>query len=283
MKSYIKFIGKDKMYKVQKEINVEMVNLTPTMRCNLKCKLCGVLVPHYSYCPQMAKDEFINSLKAVFEIIDHVNKLQITGGEPFIHPQLAELVEACFEYKKQFGKLWIFTNGTVPLSAKMLDILKRYNSDILIHISDYGLRREITTKLIEDIEKTGCQYRYLKYYGEQQYFDGWVDQGDFISHNRNEKDMEEVFEHCPHVCRGGSWYVRNGQMHWCGRSIRGFELEKIPLKEGEYLNIYEGNIEERRDKFKNLMKLKSITACNYCNGNYGTNQEDKRYPAGQQM
>ena len=32
---------------------VENINFTPTMRCNLKCKLCGVMVPHYDYRPHI--------------------------------------------------------------------------------------------------------------------------------------------------------------------------------------------------------------------------------------
>lgn len=264
-------------------ICVEMVNFTPTMKCNLKCKLCGVLVPQYGYCPQMAVDEFDRTLDAVFEIIDHVSKLQITGGEPFMYPKLEILLQQCFKYKNQFDKLWIFTNGTIPIKKELLEIICEYKEHILIHISDYGIRKEITQKLVEDVKQTGCQYRYLKYYGEHQYYDGWVDQGDFYKHGRSDEELASIFNACPHVSRGGSWYVRNGQMHWCGRSIRGMELSKIPLKEKEYLNIFEGDIESRKEKFRNLMNLQYITACDYCNGNYGTNENNKRHPAGEQM
>ena len=112
------------MYEEQR---VEMVNLTPTMRCNLKCKLCGVLVPHYSYCPQMSRDELADSLKAVFEIIDYIKKLQITGGEPFMYPYLCEAMEECFKYSDKFDKLWILTNGTIPIKKEIcaIDAFKR--------------------------------------------------------------------------------------------------------------------------------------------------------------
>ena len=82
------------------------LNLTPTMQCNLKCKLCGVLVPHYNYRPQMTVDEADKTLKAVFEIVDKVGKLQITGGEPLMHPQLDQILQNCFVYSnnlKNFG------------------------------------------------------------------------------------------------------------------------------------------------------------------------------------
>lgn len=265
------------------EIKLGMINLTPTMKCNLKCKLCGVMVPHYKYCPQMSKEEFDKMLEAVFQIVDGVGKLQITGGEPFVYPDLADVIISCFKYENRFEKLWIFTNGTVPLNANVLPVIKKYNDKITFHVSDYGIRKDVTSELVNTINEIGCECRYLKYYGENQYYDGWVDQGDFVGHNRCVEELEKVFETCPHVARGGSWYVRNGQMHWCGRSIRGVELGKIPLDENDYVDIYSGSVEQRRDKLNKVMKNKYITACNYCNGNYGTGESEKRYPAGEQM
>ena len=61
------------------------------------------------------------------------------------------------------------------------------------------------------------------------------------------------------------------------------ELQKIPLKDTEYLDLFEGTREEKREKFVKLMQLEFITACDYCNGNYGTSQLGKRYPAGEQI
>ena len=265
------------------KIQLGMINLTPTMKCNLKCKLCGVMVPHYEHCPQMTTEEFEKTLDAIFAFVDHVRKLQITGGEPFLYAKLAEAVEYCFNYRDRFDKMWIFTNGTVPISAGLQDALRKYKDKILVHISDYGVRREVTEKVVETLKDIGCEYRYLKYFGDQQYYDGWVDQGDFVCHNRNETDLENVFKTCPHVSRGGSWYVRNGQMHWCGRSIRGEELKKVPVPENEYVDIFAGTVESRKEKLKKVMECAYITACNYCNGNYGTEQSEKRYPAGEQM
>lgn len=264
-------------------ISLKMINLTPTMKCNLKCKLCGVLVPHYEYRPQMSVDEFKKTLDATFQIVDYVEKVQITGGEPLVHSKLVEMISYCFEYEERFGHLWIFTNGTIPFSESLLKVLEKYKERILVHISDYGLQKDITNNLVDRLKNMNCEYRYLKYYGTQQYYDGWVDQGDFICHNRDEETLEQIFSSCSHVCRGGSWYIRNGQMHWCGRSIRGTELEKIPLQESDYVDIFSDTIERRKEKFRQVMKKTYITACNYCNGNYGTEEIEKRYPAGEQM
>lgn len=264
-------------------IYLPMVNLSPTMKCNLKCRLCGVLVPQYDYRPQMNTEEFHTSLFALFSIADKIGKLQITGGEPLLHPNLPFILYECFWYESQFDELWLFTNCSVSINQDVIEILKKYRNKVLIHASDYGIKPEVSQGIVNALKENHIPYRYLKYYGTDQYADGWVDQGDFVPHRRTESKLKEIFSNCPHVTRGGSWYIRNGQMHWCGRSIRGVEVGKIPLCENDYLDITKGTIDFRREKLRSLMKVKYITACDYCNGCYGTTDKNKRYPAGEQI
>lgn len=268
---------------MQDRIHLPMVNLTPTMRCNLKCRLCGVMVPQYEHRPHMTLTEFEKTLKAVFEIADSIGKLQITGGEPLLHPDLPEMLEECFKYSPQFEKLLLFVNCSVPVKPRVAEVLREHKDKLLIHASDYGVSRDTADDLICILEKNGIEYKYLKYFGEEQYAGGWVDQGDFVSHLRSEQELDLVFSQCSQVVRGGSWYVRGGQMHWCGRSIRGTELGKIPLRDDDYLDIFAGTIGERRKKYQKLAQAKHILACDYCNGFYGTDDEEKRYAAGEQM
>ena len=135
------------------------------------------------------------------------------------------------------------------------------------------------------LEEAGVQHKYLKYYGEDQYCDGWVDNGDFVPHYRTREENEAIFAACSHVCRGGSWYIRHGQMHWCGRSIRGTELGKVPLRREDYVDILdpETSVEEKRRQLEALMRVRSIIACDYCGGHYGTANTAERRPAGEQL
>lgn len=268
---------------MRESLCLPMINITPTMQCNLKCILCGVLVPQYSCRPEMSLEQISAELTAVFDIVDQIDKLQITGGEPLLHPNLESILEECFRFKSQFNKLWIFTNCTIPLKSQVEDIIIKYKDHIVIHASDYGVNPKKTKDFICRLDDLGISYRYLKYYGDEQYAGGWVDQGDFIFHGRTEDEIKKVFHNCTHVKRGGSWYIRNGQMHWCGRSIRGMEVGRIPDNKEDYLDIYSGSVEERRGKLRTLINAEQILACNYCNGDYGTGDFEKRYPAGEQV
>lgn len=264
---------------------VENINFTPTMRCNLKCKLCGVMVPHYDYRPHMDEAEWKKTLKLLFEVVNEVKRFQITGGEPLVHPYLHLVLADVFEYDKQFRELWIFSNCAVPIRENVLEVLKKHKDKVLVHCSDYGVRPDVSERNVELLKENEIPYRYLKYYGENQYFDGWVDNGDFVPHNRSIEENQKIFATCSHTCRGGSWYVRNGQIHWCGRSIRGTELGMIPSTEADYLDLFDESktIEEKKELFEVLRKRNQITACDYCNGYYGTDDNSKRYPAGEQM
>ena len=267
------------------KITLFTVNLTPTMRCNLRCELCGVLVPQYEYRPQMSVEEFVKTVKALFTVVDRVGKLQITGGEPLLHPELDQLLEVCFQYEDRFDELWFFSNCAVPFRENVLAVLAAHRSQVLVHCSDYGVRPEVSERNLQLLKKANIPHKYLKYYGDSQYCDGWVDNGDFVPHNRTEKENETIFSACSHVCRGGSWYIRHGQMHWCGRSVRGVELGKIPLRNEDYLDLFDTSVsvEEKRRQLDQLMNVRSIAACDYCNGYYGTEDTEKRFSAGRQL
>ena len=267
------------------DITLPNVNLTPTMRCNLKCALCGVLVPQYEYRPHMTVREFSRTLEALFAVVDRVGRLQITGGEPLLHPELASMLADCLRYGDRFRDLWLFSNCAVPFRQDVLEVLAAHRDRVTVHCSDYGVRPEVSARNLRLLEETGIRHKYLKYYGDDQYCGGWVDNGDFVPRRRSRAENEAVFAACAHVCRGGSWYIRHGQMHWCGRSIRGTELGKVPLRREDYLDLLDPGtgVEEKRRQLETLMAVRSIAACDYCGGLYGTEDTAERRPAGEQM
>jgi len=233
----------------------------------------------------MTVQEFSQTLEALFSIVDRVGRLQIAGGEPAVRPGLALMLADCFRYGNRFQELWIFSNCAVPFREDVLTILEGHRDRVTVHCSDYGVRPEVSARNIQLLEGTGIRHKYLKYYGEAQYCDGWVDNGDFVPRHRSQAENEAVFAACSHVCRGGSWYIRHGQMHWCGRSVRGTELGKVPLRKEDYVDILdpETTVEEKRRQLEALMAVRSITACDYCGGLYGTEDTAQRRPAGEQM
>ncbi len=80
-----------------------------TERCNLSCPTCFAgSSPHLSW--QMSVDDFTGKLDRLLAQGKHDSDMvQLSGGEPTIHPDIEEMVEICFA--RGVRKVYINTNG----------------------------------------------------------------------------------------------------------------------------------------------------------------------------
>ena len=78
------------------ELVVGSIDVSLTTRCNLKCKNCGSLMPLYAHPKDVELDVIIKSLDRFFACVDRVVRVNVIGGEPFLYPYLADVVDfAC--------------------------------------------------------------------------------------------------------------------------------------------------------------------------------------------
>jgi hypothetical protein len=234
----------------------------------------------------MTINEARDILSAMFAVADHIGVLHLTGGgEPFLHPQLVELIETAFEYNNKFDRLMLFTNCTIMPSQKLLNTIGKYKDKILVQISRYGINPEREPEIISAFNSTGASLKIEKYYGEDQSFGGWVDFGKWECHNRSDEDLERTFKECS-VTRvlKGNWRTRDGKVHWCTRSQRGLELGLLPDVPDDYVDLLDGTSSlEKRAKFERIANSRYLTACDYCSGDAGTTDTIKRYQAAEQL
>lgn len=98
------------------------VTFVINQKCTLKCKYC------YSYMNNYQKNQRINfkleriikDIDIFFDSVDSVTLVPVIGGEPFLHPNIKEIVARISE-KKNFGILNVTTNGIVKITSKMLE------------------------------------------------------------------------------------------------------------------------------------------------------------------
>jgi len=254
-------------------------------RCNLRCKLCCEYVPQNTPFPDMTLEEERNILDALFSTVDHVKMLHLTGGgEPFLHPQLAEMIHTAMLYSNRFDQLMLFTNSTLPLSDSIIQALCAYKDKIFIQLSQYGINKEreqATAKLLLDHD---IKHRVEKYYGDDQPFGGWVNFGSLEKYGRSPDALENIFKKCA-ITRDmhGNWRTRDGKVHWCSCSQRGGELGYIPADSNDYVDLFDNTyIAEKRAKFETIADARYISACDYCSGLFGTTDETKRHSAARQ-
>ena len=89
--------------------------------CNLKCKYC-IAQEDRKRTFVMKKDDIDKVINAI-KISERKFKITVLGGEPFLHPQLAYVIEQ-LEKLENVKSIWIFTNGTkykhLPYSQKLI-------------------------------------------------------------------------------------------------------------------------------------------------------------------
>jgi hypothetical protein len=266
--------------------NLGKMSLIITTRCNLRCKLCCEYIAQYKPFPDMTLDEERRILAAFFEICDHVETLHLTGGgEPFLHKQLAEMVEIAMEYSERFDRLMLFTNCTVPLAPQTLDTFKLCKEKLFIQLSRYGIKPDMEEEFVQAVLDAGIPNRIRKYYGDDQSFGGWVSFGDWNKQDKTADELAERFTKCA-VTRvlHGNWRTRDGKVHWCSRSQRGMELGLIPNDNDDYVDLFDGtSAEEKRVMFERIAKKKYLSTCDYCSGDQGTENTALRFPAAEQL
>jgi hypothetical protein len=263
------------------------LSLVITTRCNLKCRYCCEYIPQNKPFPDMTVDEAGKILSAAFEVFDSIETLHLTGGgEPFLHPYLAELTEATMEYADKFGKLMIFTNSVTAISPELLTLFKLYYNKIIVQVSQYGINPEREQDILDTLIENGVSCKVEKYYGSDQAFGGWVDFGEWRKQGRTPQELESIFKNCA-VTRdmGGNWRTRDGKLHWCSRSQRGMELGLIPDEPDDYIDLLDTavSVKQKREKYIRISNARSISACDYCSGHQGTSDDSKRFPAAEQV
>lgn len=267
-------------------MKLEKFSLIILTRCNLRCRLCCEYVPQNNPFPDMTAAGEKRILDAIFHVADHITTLHLTGGgEPFLHPRLAELVDGAMEYAERFDTLMLFTNCTIPVSERLMETLSRHREKLLVQVSLYGRDPEREAGILHSLQSRGIRCKVVNYAGERQDFGGWVDFGPWEPQGQNREVLEKRFASCA-VTRdmGGNWRTRDGKVHWCSRSQRGMELGLIPDCPEDYVDLFDTSTrEEKREKFRRIAASPCLSACDRCSGDQGTNDRQKRYPAAEQI
>ncbi|MBR2408348.1 MAG: radical SAM protein [Lachnospiraceae bacterium] len=273
-----------------KELRLLKLTYLITMQCNLNCKLCTEDIARFRkenrMLPNLTVAQLDELLEASFDVVDSVKLLHLSGGEPFVHKDLAEMIDHTMRYADRFDNLMVFTNGTIPMRQELYDVFKKYGNKIILHATDYGFYSDKFERLMEQVKDTGIIIRRRHYHEDEAEFGGWVDLGDYECHGRSEEEKEAVFAACGIVKdMKGNWRTRDGKLHWCSRSLCGTEQGLIPsVANKDYVDLLDKNMtrEEKREAIRNLMKVKTIEACNYCSGDFGTTDMSKRHRPAEQ-
>lgn len=103
-----------------------------TTLCSLNCKYCSNFQPYNKDRKHFEYDEIIKNIDAFFNVFDRVKYFSLTGGEPFLHPRIKDILSYVAEkYSDKIHNFSCPTNGTVVPSDDIMETIKKYNIEIL--------------------------------------------------------------------------------------------------------------------------------------------------------
>lgn len=267
-----------------KKFELKRTLLIVSFICNNKCKLCGVLSPYYKKPLNFTLKELQGVIDAYFSVVDFVEKFTLSGGEPFLHQEIAEIVGYLKKYENQFGRLEIITNGKLLMTEelkKQLSAMKK--SQILI--DDYGINTQECQKLLKQAKSNEISVNYRVYFGEDMHMKGWFDTGKFEFRGRSYQEDEQIYKNCGMGNENHfGLFIVGGEGHVCFRSWRLMNLGLVDktLYRDQYIDFMSGETQlQKRNKILAMVnREKAYRACSFCSGQ---GENSPRFPAGEQI
>ena len=142
--------GKDINDLVERTHVLPSLSLEITNRCNFKCVHCFIENRQSTNSHQhLSLDQIRRVLKQAYNM--NVFKITITGGEPFLHPQIIEILE---EIKKYNFICYVLSNGTL-INENNISVIKKCVNKMFL--SNYGFSKE-TYESVTNVSGTYSSY-----------------------------------------------------------------------------------------------------------------------------
>ena len=237
------------------EINISKIDFDVTTRCTLKCKNCTNLMPLFNSSNHIdySMEDIQNDLERLFSVVNRIHLVQIIGGESLINPKLADILEYCAKQEK-IGTIKIITNGTVVPSARVIEVIKKYNQKIYFYISNYSNNPDLQPllkheKIIELLKANQIKVQRAEAMT-------WFEELPLGLKNYDEQQLKNMFKSC---IMKSCISLLNHKIHICAKSASGYELGLIDAH--DFIDL---NSNTLRQDIIDFYNREYFDACKYC-------------------
>jgi hypothetical protein len=239
--------------------------------CTLKCECCCESVPYIKNGRFVETEEVISDIDMLANACEYLERLEFIGGEPFLHPELAKIVEASLLMKK-IGYVYIFTNGTVLPDDKLCTIMS--NPRVMVHISNYI--NQWSKKQVNKLESLKNKLSQF----DVNYFivnnTDWLDISQFDDNELPDETLKIVFSKCfINYCHR----LYKGILYRCPHQYAGIQLGKLNLINGQHIDIRSLDATSLIKALDDFEEIQVLDSCRHCNMSVGP----KHVPAGRQV
>ena len=248
-----------------------------TEACTLKCKLCLAYVPYYRTHTSMTILDMKKVLARYFSIVDEVEKMSVTGGEPLLNPQINDMLLEIFKYSEQITKeIILITNGTIALSDETLNVMSG-NDKLKIIVNNYGTLSIYAEENYHKLCENGINA--ILYNEDNRY--GWIDCRDHSLKHESIEAKERQTSQCAFF-QGKKYVINRGKLYTCTRAAYRIQEGVIPYTDEAYIDLLDDvyPIEVQKEKLLKLLDAKFTIFCAYCDG---LTENSKKYKAAEQL
>ncbi len=226
--------------------------LFTTLRCTLNCKDCISLVPYFKGKKHYPKEEIVKSALNYLDVMDGVVFMPLFGGEPLMHPNIAEICEEITASSKLMF-LELITNATL---VPKIDYQKLKDSGVVVRISDYHELSKKKHELIAVLEEYDIPYYYV------DDTDLWYKMPYPTARNLRDEAKAEQYKNC--FARHNNPTIINNKYYECTFCGVCEELDSYTSSNTDSVDLQNTHsLKERLTEY--IENTKFLNCCDYCN------------------
>ena len=218
-----------------------------TSKCTLRCRDCNNLIPFCDGGRTLGVDQILSDLCKISEAVDCCICVNITGGEPFLHPDLGTILREVTLCDK-FLFVEVITNGMILPKAEWVEYLKQPKVIVKVseypgytkanEIEDYFKRHDIRFQIRPDLQ--------------------WVTSGGIKRRNKQYEEVVNEYLRCwsGKYCKS----IWDGRIYACARAAFLHDIEASDHV-SDYVELYSGRLKE---DLMNHMLSSYVDACDFC-------------------
>lgn len=234
-------------------------------RCSLKCKNCMGGFPYMSNPPQVSLAQFKKDADIYFNNIDYTLSFGLGGAEIMMCKNLDAYIEYVMEnFAHQIWKFSFLTNGTILPDKNIIELLKRYQIDVVVsNYSSVKNWEDKFQKLKAVMNENGVHVRTIDY-------ENWINMG--WTENTYKEDIGDLFDICGMQCR----VVHDGKLNYC---IHGMTSNEAIFHADITDDEFDLLSNDSRKKYQlveyhlGFNKNGDLKMCHYCNGYININHK----------
>lgn len=234
----------------------QSIDLMITEKCSLKCKDCGHLMQYYQKPIHRKKEDLFAYIDRVSDVFDVVGGMQILGGEPFMNPDVYDIVLYA-QTKETIQTIHVVTNATILPDKEKLKQFDTTKVDFII--SDYENDKQRIEEFRELFQEIGISCDFAT-------SGKWMDYATIQPYHHTKEELIAQYKQCN---TKNTFVLSYGNLYICPRIANAHTLHAMPEDVIEFVDLMDDTKTREEIKVeikKYLYETTYLKGCNYCNG-----------------